>query len=125
MKDRIYVCHTYYHVYVAFLKELNLPMNERGKATLVLSSLSIHFENLKERVESTGLFEAVIPFEEKRDTEYPELAKLRKPRKNLILHLIQRIIFTKKYGEDISKRLHLQGIKKDEVNLSYNLLRNQ
>ena len=33
--------------------------------------------------------------------------------------------FTKKYGEDISKRLHLQEIKKDEVNLSYNLLRNQ
>lgn len=105
MKDRIYVCHTYYHVYVAFLKELNLPMNERGKATLVLSSLSIHFENLKERVESTGLFEAVIPFEEKRDTEYPELAKLRKPRKNLILHLIQRIIFTKKYGRYVAKTI--------------------
>ena len=34
-------------------------------------------------------------------------------------------IFTKKYGKDISKQLHLQGIKKDEVNLSYNLLRNQ
>jgi IS30 family transposase len=33
--------------------------------------------------------------------------------------------FTKKYGEDISKRLHLQEIKKDEVNLSYNLLRNK
>jgi IS30 family transposase len=33
--------------------------------------------------------------------------------------------FTKKYGEDISKQLHLQRIKKDEVNLSYNLLRNQ
>lgn len=33
--------------------------------------------------------------------------------------------FTEKYGEDISKQLHLQRIKKDEVNLSYNLLRNQ
>ena len=25
MRDRIYVCHTFYHVYVACLKELNLP----------------------------------------------------------------------------------------------------
>ena len=24
MKDRIYVCHTYYHVYITFLKELKL-----------------------------------------------------------------------------------------------------
>ena len=34
-------------------------------------------------------------------------------------------IFTEKYGEVISKQLHLRRIKKDEVNLSYNLLRNQ
>ena len=57
MKERIYVCHTYYHVYVTFLKELNLPKEQRGKATLLLSKMSIDFENLKERVESTGLFE--------------------------------------------------------------------
>ena len=24
MKDRIYICHTYYHAYVTFLKELKL-----------------------------------------------------------------------------------------------------
>ena len=29
MKDRIYVCHTYYHVYVTFLKELK--KKSRGK----------------------------------------------------------------------------------------------
>ena len=40
LKDRIYVCHTYYHVYVTFLKELNRPKEEQGKATLVLSKLS-------------------------------------------------------------------------------------
>ena len=32
-------------------------------------------------------------------------------------------IFLKKYGEDISKQLHLKQIPKDEVNLSYKLLR--
>ena len=30
-KERIYVCHTYYHVYVACLKELTLPRAMRGK----------------------------------------------------------------------------------------------
>ena len=58
MKERIYVCHTYYHVYVTFLKELKLGPEQRGKATLLLSKMSICFENLKERVESTGLFDA-------------------------------------------------------------------
>ena len=105
LKERIYVCHTYYHVYVTFLKELNLPKEKRGQATLVLSSLSNDFENLKERVESTGLFAEVIPFDEKRDTEYPELAKYRKPQNNILKHLIQRIIFTKKYGRLVSKTL--------------------
>ena len=31
-------------------------------------------------------------------------------------------LFTQKYGEDISKKLHLTQIQKDEVNLSYKLL---
>lgn len=28
-KERIYVCHTFYHVYVAFLKEMNLPAEKK------------------------------------------------------------------------------------------------
>ena len=43
MKDRIYVCHTYYHVYVACLKELNLEREKRGNATLVMSTMSNDF----------------------------------------------------------------------------------
>ena len=49
-KDRIYVCHTFYHVYITLLKELNLPRTKRGKATLVLSRMSNDFGNLKERL---------------------------------------------------------------------------
>ena len=60
MKDRIYICHTYYHAYVTFLKELKIraeadPARKAGTATLVLSKMSNNFENLKARVESTGL----------------------------------------------------------------------
>ena len=99
MKERIYVCHTYYHVYVSFLKELNLPEEKRGQASLVLSAMSIDFENLKERVESTGLFEEVYEFDEKKDTFFPELEKYRKDTGNLIKNLWNRIIFTKKFAK--------------------------
>ena len=82
MKDRIYICHTYYHVYVTFLKELKLraeadPAKKAGAATLVLSKMSNNFENLKSRVESTGLFEEVLEFDEKREDFFPELEKYR------------------------------------------------
>ena len=103
MKDRVYVCHTYYHVYVTFLKELSLPTEERGKATLILSSLSINFENLGERVKKTGLFEEVLAFDEKRETEYPELMKYKVDRGNIFINMFQRIIFTKKLGRIVAK----------------------
>lgn len=76
---RIYVCHTYYHVYVTFLKELKLlretggSAEDIGKADLVLSSLSNRFEDLKSRVESTGLFRRVIEFDEKREDFFRSL----------------------------------------------------
>lgn len=99
MKDRIYVCHTYYHVYVTFLKELNLPKEERGKATLVLSKMSNNFETLKERVESTGLFEEVLEYDEKREDAFPQLAKYRKDKGNIVFNLIARMKFTKKLAK--------------------------
>ncbi len=105
MKERIYVCHTYYHVYVTFLKELNRPVEQRGQATLVLSSLSIDFECLKERVEATGLFEAVVEFEEKRDTAFPELAKYRQDTGNLLKNLINRVRFTRKFARALAPTL--------------------
>lgn len=103
MKDRIYVCHTYYHVYVTFLKELKIK-EEQGTgwkpgATLLLSQMSIDFENLKERVESTALFEEVIEFDEKREDYFPELAKWRKGTGNFLGNLYYRIKFTKLYAK--------------------------
>lgn len=99
MKERVYVCHTYYHVYVTYLKELNLPKNKQGQATLVLSRLSNDFEDLKTRVESTGLFAEVIEFDEKRDDFFPELAKWRKGTGNFLGNLFYRIQFTRRYAK--------------------------
>ncbi len=99
MKERVYVCHTYYHVYVTFLKELNLPREKRGQAALVLSRMSIDFENLKERVEKTGLFQQVLWFDEKAEDFFPELARYKEDRGNVLLNMLARIRFTGKLAK--------------------------
>ena len=99
MRERIYVCHTYYHVYVTFLKELALPREKRGQATLVLSRMSNDFEELGSRVESTGLFEQVMEFDEKREDFFPELVKLRNAGRGFLGHLWSRIRFTRLYAK--------------------------
>lgn len=99
MKDRIYVCHTYYHVYVACLKELNLPKEKRKNAALVLSTMSNDFGDLKSRAERCGLFERVYMFEEKEDVTFPEVMKHHKDRGNLIINMLERIKYTKLLGK--------------------------
>lgn len=99
-KARVYVCHTYYHVYVTFLKELKRSSEgEKTKADLVLSKMSIDFEDLKTRVESTGLFGEVIEFDEKREDAFPELAEYRKDTGSFLGNMRNRIKFTRRYAE--------------------------
>ena len=99
MKERIYVCHTYYHVYVACLKELYLPEKMHGQASLVLSTMSNDFGNLQERAGQSGLFEAVYLFEEKEDVFFPQLQKYHKDRGNIVLNMLARIRYTKLLGK--------------------------
>ena len=98
-KSRIYVCHTYYHVYVSILKEFSLPKEEQGTATLVLSKLATNFEKLKERVAAVGVFAEIYEYDEKRQDAYPELAKYSVEGKNIVINMIRRIIMTKKFGK--------------------------
>lgn len=98
-KERIYVCHTYYHVYVACLKELNLPSEKRGHAELVLSTMSNDFGDLKSRAEVCGLFEKVYMFDEKEDVTFPEVMKHHKDRGNIVLNMLERIKYTKMLGK--------------------------
>lgn len=99
MKERIYVCHTYYHVYVACLKELYRPKEMRGQASLVLSTMSNDFGSLKERAGQSGLFEAVYLFYEKEDVFFPQLQKYHKDRGNIVLNMLARIRYTKLLGK--------------------------
>ena len=100
MKERIYVCHTFYHVYVTCLKELSLRARTReaSGATLVLSKMSNDFGDLKSRAKECGLFDEVIEFDEKNYTFFPELVELKKDRGGIVSNMLQRIKFCKRSG---------------------------
>ena len=112
---RIYVCHTYYHVFVTMLKELNIRDRENDQVTLVLSKMSNDFETLKERAEKSGVFSDVIEFDEKRETFFPELAKYKKDKGNIVLNMISRIIFTKKFAKLQEKYIPVDFKKYDDI----------
>ena len=60
---RIYICHTYYHAYIAVVKELVRRKEDRERADIVLSTMSNDFGSLQERLEKTGVFENVYMYE--------------------------------------------------------------
>ncbi len=97
--DRVYVCHTYYHVLISIVKELLQPAEAKGKATLILSLMSTDFENLKERIEQSGLFHEVLYFDEKNTSYFPELVKLKENKGNIVLNLLARMKYTKRMAE--------------------------
>lgn len=99
MKERIYVCHTFYHVYVTCLKELTLPQGMRGQATLLLSTMSNDFGDLQERARGSGLFEDVRMFDEKKADFFPKLDRYRVDYGNLLINLLSRMRFTKLFGK--------------------------
>lgn len=96
---RIYVCHTYYHTYISFLKELALPKEQQGSAHIVLSKMSNDFGDIDSRILSSGVFEKVFWYDEKREENFPELTKYKINRHNLLINMIYRIIFTKKFSK--------------------------
>ena len=99
MKDRVYICHTFYHVYITVLKELNLEASERGHATLVLSTMSNDFSGMAQRAKKCDLFEEVYMFEEKADVTSEKVMKYHKDRGNVISNLLQRMVYTKLLGK--------------------------
>ena len=98
-KERIYVCHTYYHVYIAALKELAQQKKTPDKASLILSTMSNDFGSLAERAEKSGLFEKVYLYDEKKDDFFPELKKYHTDHGNILVNMLYRILYTKKLGK--------------------------
>ena len=98
-KNRVYVCHTFYHVYISLLKELNYPSEERFKADMVLSLMSNDFQDLPDRLLHNHVFEHVYMFDEKRESYFPEIEKLKEDKGNVIANMVQRIKYTKEFAK--------------------------
>ncbi len=116
-KGRIYICHTFFHVYVSFLKEFAKPEEERGNASVILSTLSNDFADLSDRILTGGVFKEVFVYDEKRETDYPELAKWKKNRGNILFNLIPRIVFTKKFAKAMAPGVPVDFREYDDVYL--------
>lgn len=94
---RVYICHTFYHVYVAAMRELTIK--DGCNATLILSTMSNDFSGMKERAEHSGVFADVYLYDEKEDVTSEEVMSYHKDKGNIILNLLQRIKYTKLLGK--------------------------
>jgi len=64
VKERIYVCHTYYNVYISILKEFKFQNTGNERGILALSLMSTDFKDLKFRIDRIGIFAEVIELNE-------------------------------------------------------------
>ncbi len=96
---RIYICHTYYHAYIAVVKELVKRHDSSAKADIMLSTMSNDFGKLKERLERAGVFDKVFMFDEKEDVTSEEVMSYHRDKGNIVANLLQRITYTKLLGK--------------------------
>lgn len=96
---RVYICHTYYHAYIAVVKELVGRRKVNGRADIILSTMSNDFERLQGRLSESGVFENVYMFDEKEDVTSNEVMKYHQDRGNIVLNLLQRIKYTRLLGK--------------------------
>ncbi len=92
-KSRVYICHTFYHVYIACLKEFYI--NDGAKADLILSKMSSRFGSLVDRAKESPIFDNIYEFDEKEYTEFPDLVELKKDTGNIVGNMIKRIRYCK------------------------------
>ncbi len=98
-KGRVYICHTYYHAYIAVVKELLNKKTGSDTADIILSTMSNDFGGLKERIEKAGVFDGVYMYDEKEDTTSEEVMSYHRDRGNIIANLLQRITYTRLLGK--------------------------
>ncbi len=94
---RIYVCHTYYNVYVSILREQNFQKSNREKGTLALSLMSTDFKDLKSRIEKSNLFTEVIELNEVHPRFFEEKFKYNLEKKSWLFKTIIGGLFFWRY----------------------------
>ena len=99
--SRVYVCHTFYHVYIACLKEFYIA--DGGHADLILSKMSSNFGTLKDRATDSPIFDKVYEFDEKEYVNFPDLVELKKDKGNIVKNMLQRMRFCKELARHTEK----------------------
>lgn len=118
-RSRVYVCHTYYHVYVTLLKEMNIRRQEgeADRADLVLSRMSSELinEDFIERVRRSGIFGEVLLLDERRDSEFPELRKYRETTGGFVRKLWRRMLLCRKFPRRLENCIDVDFTRYREI----------
>ena len=116
---RVYICHTYYHAYIACNKELCLRQGtaDPGRADLILSTMSNEWERFPDRIREANLFAGVYLYEETTGADDPALQALHRDRGNLFSNLLQRIRYTRALGRLQQDRIPVDLRGYEEVNV--------
>lgn len=69
---RLYICHTFYHVYVSVLKEMAFQKQGEAPGDIFLSTMSTQFGDLEQRLAASGLFHKVELLPECHPRFFPE-----------------------------------------------------
>ena len=98
-RKRVYICHTFYHAYIAAVKELISSHSDSCRpADLILSTMSNDFGGFPERVDRSRIFGRVYMFDEQLPSASEEVMACHRDRGNIVLNLLQRIRYTKLLG---------------------------
>ncbi len=112
MGKRLYICHTFYQVYVTFLKEFALGNTDKKEADIILSCTATDYDGLENRLEDCDVFDQVFTMDERIDNDQ-RLVRLKKDRGNIVLNLLQRIVYTYKRAKvlepNLPKNLNLKS----------------
>jgi len=96
---------------------MNKDPQKRGEATVLLSTMSCDFGSLKKRLVESALFKNVIEFDEKRDDFFPELAKYKKDKGNVVCNMISRIKYTRRFAKLEERFIPVDFKSYDEINV--------
>lgn len=118
MGSRVYVCHTFYHLYVTVMKELNIRRISskcENKADLLLSTMSNDFGNIKERLDRSDVFANVFMFDEKKDETCDAVMAYHEDKGNIFANMFQRIKYTRMLGKLQEKEIPVDMKSYDDV----------
>lgn len=97
------------------MKEFVKTSEEKGNATIYLSTMSTDFEFLSKRLKDSGCVEDVFTYEEKEPEYFPDLAKYKVQQESFVKAIYNRIKYTKKLGKYEEEYIPEDLKKYDEI----------